>query len=463
MTDTQPTHDIEPRLKKLLELIRPVPGRNPQAVARGRARFHAEMEAAFPSRKLLKPQAIFPHKTTSQPRLLIPAFAIRAAAILVIVMALLFGGAGITAMASQDALPGETLYRVKTGLEDFQVSLTFNHMQQVELHLAFAEHRINELAALIETGETAELALTTARFELEINLAAASLRDLFAKDPAQAAELAPKLTAMLTHYAEMLADIKSDAPETAQRDMEHAQLTTQIFSHLSGQTASIFEFTGVVEDISDTAWIVNGLTITIDAATEISGEITIGDVVIIHVLLNPDNTLTAHEIKLISSEENSEDGSGDELENEEQNSNSNQNNAENEELGEDSGHEQEQEMEQESEQGSMDEDADGSTYRHGDEIVLIGAVEVISDTLWVVDGLKIVVTDETKVEETFLVGDRVKIRFIPQEDGTLIAISISPATSSDEDSMYRYNQPDSSSDDEVASESDPEEKPGSGR
>ena len=463
MTDTQPTHDIDPRLKKLLELIRPVPGRNPQAVARGRARFHAEMEAAFPSRKLLKPQAIFPHKNTSQPRLFIPAFAIRAAAALAIVMALLFGGAGITAMAAQDALPGETLYPVKTGLEDMQISLTFSHMQQVELHLAFAEHRINELAALIEAGETTELALTTARFELEINLAAAALRDLFAKDPAQAAELAPKLTAMLTHYAEMLADIKSDAPETAQRDMEHAQLTTQIFSHLSGQTASIFEFTGVVEDISDTAWIVNGLTITIDAATEISGEITIGDVVIIHVLPNPDNTLTAHEIKLAASEENSEDGSADELENDEQNSNSNKNNAENEELGEDPGHEQEQEMEQESEQGSMDEAAAGSIYRPGDEIDLIGTVEVISDTLFVVDGLKIVLTDETKLEETFEVGDLVRIRFIPQEDGTLIAISISPATSTDDDSQYHYNQPGSSSDDEDASESDHEGKPGSGR
>jgi len=460
MTDTQPTNDIDPRLKKLLELIRPVPGRNPQAVARGRARFHAEMDAAFPSKRLFKMPAIFPHKNTSQPRWQIPAFALRAAAALAIVMALLFGGAGITAMAAQDALPGDTLYRVKTGLEDLRISLTLNDIQQIELHLAFAEHRIEELAALIEAGETQDLASTTARFEREINLAAGALRDLYAKDAAQAAELAPKLTTMLAHYTEMLIEIKSSAPETAQRDVEHAQLTTQVFSHLSGQATNIFEFTGTVEDISDTSIVVNGLTIAIDEATEISGEITTGDVVIIQVLLNADNTLTAREIKLASSEENPDDGLGYEFENNEQNLNSNRNNAENEELGEDPGHEQEQEMEQEAQQARINEDANGSTYRHGDEIDFIGTVqEVTSDTLWVVDGYKIVLTDETILKENYLVevGDLVKIRCIPQEDGTLLAISISKTTSSDETNKNRYNQPGNSS------ENDPESKPGSGR
>jgi uncharacterized Zn ribbon protein len=462
MTDTRPTNDIDPQMKKLMDLIRAVPARDPQAVARGRARFHAEIEAVFPTRKIFTLPAIFPKKTTSQTRPFIPVFAMRAAIALVMVLALLFSGAGITAMAAQNALPGETLYPLKTGLEDLRVSLTLNDIQQIELHLAFAEHRIDELKEIIQAGETQELASTTARFEREINLAAGTMRDLFTRDPDKAAEFAPKLTAMLSNYAEMLAEIKSNAPETAQRDVEHAQLTTQVFSHLSDQATNIFEFTGTVEEISEPTWIINGFSITIDAATEFYGDITVGDEVIVQVLLNADNTLTAREIKLASLDENPDDGLGPEFENNEKNRNANQNNTENEALGVDPGHEQEQEMEQEAEQARINEDANGSTYRHGDEVDFIGTVEVMSETVWVVDGLKIVLTDETKLEKSFLVGDIVKIHFVVQEDGTLVAISIQPASSDEKDSKYRYNQPGNPKDgNETESESDV--KPGSGK
>ena len=37
---------------------------------------------------------------------------------------LCFGGAGVTTHASQDALPGDTLYGVKTGLEGARLALS---------------------------------------------------------------------------------------------------------------------------------------------------------------------------------------------------------------------------------------------------------------------------------------------------------------------------------------------------
>lgn len=58
------------------------------------------------------------------------------------------------------------------------------------------------------------------------------------------------------------------------------------------------EFIGVVESISDTSWTIGGRTVTVDADTEIEGDIQVGDRVKVEARMLADGSLLAHEIKL---------------------------------------------------------------------------------------------------------------------------------------------------------------------
>jgi hypothetical protein len=64
----------------------------------------------------------------------------------------------------------------------------------------------------------------------------------------------------------------------------------------SGETE--MEFTGLVDSIGPDAWSVGGLTVGITVATEIAGEPQVGDLVKVHALIVPPETLVAREITL---------------------------------------------------------------------------------------------------------------------------------------------------------------------
>ncbi|MDO8885389.1 DUF5667 domain-containing protein [Candidatus Oleimmundimicrobium sp.] len=94
--------------------------------------------------KLMKRSSFFinfakPKKFSSA----MPVFLQVAAAILIVV--LLSGG---TVMASASSLPGDLLYPVKIATEEVQLFLTFNKTAKAELHLKFAEKRLNEIKAI---------------------------------------------------------------------------------------------------------------------------------------------------------------------------------------------------------------------------------------------------------------------------------------------------------------------------
>lgn len=60
-----------------------------------------------------------------------------------------------------------------------------------------------------------------------------------------------------------------------------------------------FEFVGVVQAQSATEWTISGITIQIDAETEIEADISVGDTVKVEGVILPDNTWLAREITLI--------------------------------------------------------------------------------------------------------------------------------------------------------------------
>ena len=57
-----------------------------------------------------------------------------------------------------------------------------------------------------------------------------------------------------------------------------------------------FEFTGIVETISSSYWVISGQIVYITAETEIEGDIIVGDTVRVHATIEANGSLTAHEI-----------------------------------------------------------------------------------------------------------------------------------------------------------------------
>ena len=71
-------------------------------------------------------------------------------AVIVFVFVALFGGGYVTASAAGAALPGDALYPIKLDLEQARLSLTTNRVRQAELHLEFAQRRMDEITALTD-------------------------------------------------------------------------------------------------------------------------------------------------------------------------------------------------------------------------------------------------------------------------------------------------------------------------
>lgn len=70
-----------------------------------------------------------------------------------LVVALLFGGAGVTTYAAQDSLPTGPLYPLKVLSEDLRLDLASNEAFQFQLALEYANRRVEEISAMQAMGE----------------------------------------------------------------------------------------------------------------------------------------------------------------------------------------------------------------------------------------------------------------------------------------------------------------------
>jgi len=146
--------------------------------------------------------------------------------------------------------------------------------------------------------------------------------------------------------------------------------------------ATEMEFTGLVDSIGPEAWSVGGLTVGITVATEIAGEPQVGDLVKVHALIVPPETLVAREIALAESPTD--------------------------------------------EPSSTD-----VPPAPGDEIEFVGQVVTIAADAWTVDDQVVAVTSETEIKGTITVGDLVKVHALVGPDLSLTAREIEPASEED--------------------------------
>jgi hypothetical protein len=140
----------DPKIEKLLEPLRPVPPRDRLAAVQGRGRFLAQAAT-------LRNTQPIPRRQGRLAMLFSPSFLYRKEkfamlATIIVVLALLFGGTAGTAYAAQSSLPGETLYPVKTLIEDIRLDLTKDPDKQYALLDQYLSTRFAEMDEMKAQG-----------------------------------------------------------------------------------------------------------------------------------------------------------------------------------------------------------------------------------------------------------------------------------------------------------------------
>jgi hypothetical protein len=140
----------DPKIEKLLEPLQPVPPRDRLAAVQGRGRFLAQAAT-------LRNTQPIPRRQGRLAMLFSPSFLYRKEkfamlATIIVVLALLFGGTAGTAYAAQSSLPGETLYPVKTLIEDIRLDLTKDADKQYALLDQYLSTRFAEMDEMKAQG-----------------------------------------------------------------------------------------------------------------------------------------------------------------------------------------------------------------------------------------------------------------------------------------------------------------------
>jgi hypothetical protein len=140
-------------------------------------------------------------------------------AVIVLSFTILFGGAAATALAAQSAIPGDTLYSVKTRLEQVRLSLAKDAAARAELQLEYAERRLEESKSLIAEGRFQNLKSATFEFETHIRNALAELSLIAEGDPVLAANLTNRIADTLMRYADTLRVMLDNLPEPVKSEV----------------------------------------------------------------------------------------------------------------------------------------------------------------------------------------------------------------------------------------------------
>jgi hypothetical protein len=145
------------------------------------------------------------------------------AATLIVVLALVLAGGGGIVYASTDSLPGSPLYGVKRATEQVQLFLTPMGMGRAELHIRFAQRRLEEVQALAETeGKVDEETLAAIAEETAL-----ALKEVEGAHPAEKSNLLEKLASLTERQQAVLKGVQAKAPEAAQKGLNRALEASQ--------------------------------------------------------------------------------------------------------------------------------------------------------------------------------------------------------------------------------------------
>ncbi len=386
MMDNNHKPEIDPDVLEKIRLLENAPERNPELAQKGKAKFLADLDAVplagtastqgWLARLLNMNDKNGVSLTTGSRK-----FALSSIAAILLVVAILFGGASATAFASQSALPGDALYPVKTGLEQTRISLANDAYNRAQLYLSFAQRRLDEITELLSQGRTNDIEFASGEFENFIREAMLQAQIVQAADPVRGAELNKLVSQALLDYASALKSVLVTAPESVKPVVEKALLASQ---DGAGDEVEIF---GVVSLLSDEQVVIEGQAFSIASFTEFEDNIQVGDTVKVHAIITSDGLMIVREIELsgmsddipsISSDDNrnesglneneneNEDRSGDDLNDNSSDDNSNEDDQEDDSNTNESADDQDGSNSNENETNeNSDEEEDDSNDKSG--------------------------------------------------------------------------------------------------
>ena len=145
------------------------------------------------------------------------------AATLIVVLALVLAGGGGIVYASTDSLPGSPLYGVKRATEQVQLFLAPMGTGRAELHIRFAQRRLEEVQALAETkGKVDEETLAAIAEETVL-----ALKEVEGAHPAEKSNLLEKLASLTERQQAVLKGVQAKTPEAAQKGLNRALEASQ--------------------------------------------------------------------------------------------------------------------------------------------------------------------------------------------------------------------------------------------
>ncbi len=205
--------EIESRIRERLDEIKEIPTRNPQAAARGRARFLTQAAIAREAQ----------HQKERRPIFRMQQFAMNMVVAVSVIVALLVGG-GTTVKAAQDELPGQPLYGIKTFSEDISLQFQSTPESKVDLLMKLAQTRVQEMTRLVEAGQTPPEQVNL-RLEQHLQQALQICSNM--GDPALDQEL-PRVRNQLQQQESDIQRLRTHAAQNAQPTLEHTYTMLQM-------------------------------------------------------------------------------------------------------------------------------------------------------------------------------------------------------------------------------------------
>jgi len=180
--------------------------------------------------------------------------------------------------------------------------------------------------------------------------------------------------------------------------------------------ASTTAYTGTIESITGSQWVVNGQVITVDATVVHDGPFNVGDVIKVEVVANADGTFTVTRVEVPTQEDLAQlPGSVDD------NSNDASDDID-DDINDDHG----------GDVNGNDDSSNSSGVSNGNggnsdgSLETVGVLQEITASSITVDGVTYTLVTGAEVKGPIQVGDTVKIHFQPNPDGTFSVREVTP-------------------------------------
>jgi len=288
----------DPQLEALLAELRQVPQRDPAKAEKSKTRFLAEIDKINKEEHISarKNQMNFVRQIKEYFKMATPRMkkVYQTAAIAIVLVALLFGGAGITAAAASNSLPGDRLYAVKSGIEKARVQLAGETEDKVQLNLQYAQMRLEEIESLIAQERFNDIGEAVKAYEQYIQSALSELGKLSQSDPERAQILFSQIASSLKSFAMAFEKVSGSSQSNQLPSFDDVIR----FSESAGAYSGEIEFNGYVENVRGNVWTISGYQIIVTSTTEIEGQISVDDFVKVEAWVDDQGTIFAKEIQL---------------------------------------------------------------------------------------------------------------------------------------------------------------------